>query len=164
MSPTKGVNSMFSCTWVQFYKRGGWLVVRWPRGWTPWPAYGWINVAPQVTIPPTAPSVFSKSGIRISSRQLLRRGSKRIYWTSKCFRHAIKHLGSCVKHTLTLRPRKFFSRVTSLAPQTSAHYSLALDRQPVFIIRPEQNWWNGQRLKYVCYCCCSLTIASEVIF
>ena len=150
----------FSCTWVQFYKRG---VGRWPRGWTPWPAYGWINVAPepQVTIPLTVPSVFSKSGIRISSRQLLRRGSKRIYWTSKCFRHAIKHLGLCVKHTLTLRPRNFlfFS-----APQTSAHYSLAPDRQPVFIIRPEQNWWNGQRLKYVCYCCCSLTIASVIIF
>ena len=108
MWPTKGINSMFSCTWVQFYKRG---VGRWPRGWTPWPAYGWINVAPepQVTIPPTAPSVFSKSGIRISSRQLLRRGSKRIYWTSKCFRHAIKHLGLCVKHTLTMRPRNFFS-------------------------------------------------------
>ena len=82
---------------------------------------------------------FSIFQIRNShiEQTVVEKRSKRIYRTSKCFRHAIKHLGLCVKHTLTLRPRNFlfFS-----APQTSAHYSLAPDRQPVFIIRPEQNW------------------------
>ena len=80
-------------------------------------------------------SSFSIFQIRNShiEQTVVEKRSKRIYRTSKCFRHAIKHLGLCVKHTLTLRPRKFFSRVTSLAHQTSAHPSLAPNRQPVFI-------------------------------
>ena len=79
-------------------------------------------------------SSFSIFQIRNShiEQTVVEKRSKRIYRTSKCFRHAIKHLGLCVKHTLTLRPR-IFSRVTSLAPQTSAHHSLAPNRQPVFV-------------------------------
>ena len=131
MWPTKGINSMFSCTWVQFYMR-----------WVGWSLTTRLNPLTGLRLdqccstsynPPH--SSFSIFQIRNShiEQTVVEKRSKRIYRTSKCFCHAIKHLGSCVKHTLTLRPRKFFSRVTSLAPQTSAHHSLAPERQPVFI-------------------------------
>ena len=109
MSPTKGVNSMFSCTWVQFYKRG---VGRWPRGWVN-PLTGLrldqcCSRATSYKLPHSSFGIFQIRNSHIE-QTVVEKGSKRIYWTSKCFCHAIKHLGSCVKHTLTLRPRKFVS-------------------------------------------------------
>ena len=154
----------FSCTWVKFYKRGGWsLTTRLSEPPDRLTAGSMLLPSYKLQFPHSSFGIFQIRNSHIE-QTVVEKGSKRIYWTSKCFCHAIKHLGSCVKHTLTLRPRKFFSRVTNLAPQTSAHHSMAPNRQPVFIMRPEQNWWNGQRLKYVRHCCCSLTIASVVIF
>ena len=108
MWPTKGINSMFSCTWVQFYKRG---VGRWPRGWTLLTGLRLDQCCSRATSYNPPHRSFSIFQIRNShiEQTVVEKRSKRIYRTSKCFRHAIKHLGLCVKHTLTMRPRNFFS-------------------------------------------------------